>query len=197
MKEEIRKNEERLRNRQLRKLRIETRPAELAKLYDARKSFELRLRTSKEKHVIVIKGREVRVQRELQRRAESGRGTGGMVGLDWDADITLGFWDDADIVVDKLLEEKLHNTREKEDDHDFADNEYFLGVELDENNSDTISGSEKSSIGSNGMFPQHTRRHSKDSSLAVSFLVASVEDRVKRRATAVARRKRKNLNIKR
>jgi hypothetical protein len=73
VKEEIRKNEERLRNRQLRKLRIETRPAELAKLYDARKSFELRLRTSKEKYVIFIKGREVRVQRELQRRAESGR----------------------------------------------------------------------------------------------------------------------------
>eukprot|EP00979_Chaetoceros_neogracilis_P006513 scaffold1335_cov282-Chaetoceros_neogracile.AAC.2 len=33
-------------------------------------------------------GREVRVQRELQRRAESGRGTGSMAGLDWDADAT-------------------------------------------------------------------------------------------------------------
>jgi hypothetical protein len=75
-----------------------------------RKSFELRLRTSKEKHAIFIKGREVRVQRELQRRAESGRGTGGMAELDLVADVTLGFWDDADIVVDKVLSARREAT---------------------------------------------------------------------------------------
>jgi hypothetical protein len=195
-KEEIRKNEERLRNKQLRKWRIETRPAELAKLYDVRETFELRLHTSKEKHATFIKEREFRVQKELQRRAVSGRGTGGMAGLDWDADVTFGFGDDANVFVDKVLEERLHNTGEKEDDHDFADNECLLGVELDERKADTNSGSEQSSSGSNDMFQQRTPHHSNDSSLAVSLPVASTEDRVKRRAAAAARKKRKSTQHK-
>jgi hypothetical protein len=43
--------------------------------------------------------------------------------------------------VDKFLEERLHNTGETEDDHDFVDNEYFLGVELDESTMPTVTAS--------------------------------------------------------
>ena len=193
-KEEIRKNEERSRNKQLRKWRIETRPAELAKLYDVRETFEIRLHASKEKHGAFIKERDVRVQRELQRRAENGKGTGGMAGLDWDADVTFGFGEDAGVVVDKVLEERLNETREIEEYHDFADNECLPGVEEEEE--DTNSGSDQSSSDSNFMCAQHAPHQSNGASLDIPLPVSSAEDRVKRRATAAAKRKRKKMQHK-
>lgn len=190
-KEEKTRKDEKSRNEQLKIWRLETRPAELAKLYDVRETFEVRLYTAKEKQTAFVKEREVRVQRELQRRAESGRGTGGMAGLDWDASVTFGFGDDVDEVVDKVLENRLNEVREKEGYHDFADNERLRDVGLE--GADSDSGSEESSIGSDFMHGQQRLPQANDSSLGLPLPVSTAEDRVKRRAVAAAKRKRKKM----
>ena len=190
-KEEKTRKDEKSRNGQLQIWRLETRPAELAKLYDVRETFEVRLYTAKGKHAVFVKEREVRVQRELQRRAESGRGTGGMAGLDWDASVTFGFGDDVDEVVDRLIEDRLNAMREKEDYHAFADNERLRDVGLQEADSDSGSESEESTIGSDFMHGQQRLPQADDSSIGLPLPVSTAEDRVKRRAVTAAKRKRK------
>lgn len=114
-KEEKRWKDQRQRRQQLRRWKLEKRPAELEKLYDAREMFQIRLATSQARYNTYCRDRELRVQNELRRRAEKGIGSGGVAGLDWDTRVTFGFGDDVDDVVSKMMQERL----------DFTDNDDY------------------------------------------------------------------------
>jgi hypothetical protein len=116
-KEEKRWKDQRLKRQQLRRWKFEKRPAELEKLYDAREMFQIRLATSQAKYNSYCQDRELRVQSELRRRAEMGRGSGGIAGLDWDTRVTFGFGDDVDDVVSKMMQERLELSMDDNCDH--------------------------------------------------------------------------------
>ena len=102
-KVEGRYKKETIRRMEVDQWRREKRPAELAKLYDVRETFVLKLDAARERCEAHKRDREVRVQRELQRRREKGIGTGGMAGLDWDGKVTFAFEDDVDDVINSMM----------------------------------------------------------------------------------------------
>jgi hypothetical protein len=177
-KEELRRKDIRLRETELRKWRFETRPAELAKLYDVRETFEIRLHAAREKYNTFVSEREARVQRELIRRAENGTGTGGIAALDWDARVTFGFGEDVEDVIKRILDEKtkqltLYNGQNEEDDGE---------REVDELSSDDVCEeviSPECPLQSNNVFSDLPRP------------LSSARDRTKRRLAASRRMTKK------
>lgn len=131
-KEEKHWQEEKKRRREIRIWRRETRPGELAKLYEVRETFELKLSMLRTKHESYVKEREERVQKELLRRKEKGIGNGGISGLDWDSKITFAFDDDVEDIIAKMLVEKKAI---EDDNKDLIDDAYF---ELTDNEFDNV-----------------------------------------------------------
>jgi hypothetical protein len=162
-KDEKRWKDKRQRRDQLRRWRLEKRPAELEKLYDAREMFQIRLATSQAKYNAYCQERDLRVQNELRRRAEKGRGSGGIAGLDWDTRVTFGFGDDVDDVVSKMMQERLEldnddNDGDQQSSHDEGVDSFdkIVDSEIDEEDDDrplpitldTVSGDQNFSIAS-------------------------------------------------
>ena len=193
--EEIQRKDEQFRNKQVRIWRKETRPAELAKLYDVRETFEIRLHSSREKYDAYVREREVRVQIELRRRAENGTGTGGIAGLDWDANVTFGFGEDIDEVVNKLIEERRSGVDNfAEDDHDEHDhNEHDRAHGSDVSDDADSSSIDDGSAGSEMDLPKSDFSQPALGSEEMPLPASSLTDRKKRRAAAAARRMRKTL----
>ncbi len=210
---EQRRYEDQEAQRQIRIWRRETRPKELAKLYDVRETFELRLHTSRSKYDMYVKERDIRVQRELRRRRENGSGTGGIAGLDWDGKITFAFDEDnVDDVVQSMIQEQrrreLGDFLESEEDDGYHHN-------LDNDNDDESDSMDSLSDGDSLEESSHSHSDNKPSQSSsllplektVSSLdeqqsqlptppvlpITSKSDRKKRRAAAAAKRQRKKL----
>lgn len=175
--ERIRK-EERYRNQQLRIWRYEKRPEKLEKLYDVRETFEIRLHAQKEKYAAFVEEREGRVQRELSRRAENGMGTGGLAGLDWSANVTFGFGDDIDEVVEQILEERM-NVLDDDGYHEDAPSQDSSGESSD-------SYKEEMSM------PITRRFEEENGEIDIPLPLSSKQERRKRRAAAARKKERKN-----
>ncbi|GFH51956.1 hypothetical protein CTEN210_08432 [Chaetoceros tenuissimus] len=177
-KEERIKKEERYRNQQLRIWRYEKRPEKLEKLYDVRETFEIRLHAQKEKYAAFVEEREGRVQRELSRRAENGIGTGGLAGLDWSANVTFGFGDDIDEVVEQILEERMN---------DLDDDGYHEDAPSQDSSGETTDSYKEE------MAAPITRRFEEENGeIDIPLPLSSKQERRKRRAAAARKKERKN-----
>ncbi len=178
VKEERRWNEERKRQRELKIWRREKRPDELAKLYEVRETFVMKLDMVREKYEYYVKEREDRVQRELLRRKEKGIGNGGISGLDWDGKITFAFDDDVEEIVQKMMYEKRKVEADSNSiDYDSADN---YSDDLHDDGYDCDSDDYESCQ----QLIKQPRNAGLDSNL----------DRKKRRAKAAAKRLRRKLD---
>lgn len=170
-KEERRWQEEKIRKKELKIWRTQTRPDELEKLYDVREAFILKLETVRKKYDGYVKEREERVQKELLRRKENGVGTGGIAGLDWDGKVTFAFDDDVEEIIQKILREKQENEDDvspsgQTTDHspsDESEDQYDDGYECDEGDheiSDVEIDDEKSpQHHSDGILPERNRNN--------------------------------------
>lgn len=179
---ENRKKEQYETKRKLQIWRLEKRPLELEKLYDAREMFEIRLAASKEKFSVFNRERERRIQNELRRRAEKGIGNGGIAGLDWDTRITFGFGDDIEEVALQINEKRIEGMIEKGQltdciQHDETDMDN--GVSCSEIDGDY-------SIGTNDSKEDDVS--TKDN----TFSIASSSERNKRRAARLRKQKMEN-----
>lgn len=180
-KAEKRWKDQRQRRDQLRRWRLEKRPAELEKLYDAREMFQIRLATSQAKYNAYCQERDLRVQNELRRRAEKGRGSGGIAGLDWDTRVTFGFGDDVDEVVSKMIQERLEldndsNDGDQQSSHDEGFDSFGKIVDSDINDEDD-----------DIPLPITVDTVSSDQ----NFSIASSKEREKRRLARSTRKKKK------
>jgi len=128
------------RKRDLKVWRKETRPAELAKLYEVRENFESRLELARDKYDQLVKEKEDRVQHELHQRLESGIGMGGIAALDWDGKETFAFAPDNEGIReedDELIEGDLLGSCNDGLDRKITsdDDEDMAGYEHDDYNS--------------------------------------------------------------
>lgn len=127
VKEEKENFEDRKRRKELKIWRREKRPDELAKLYDVRETFQIKLEMLRTKHEGYVREREERVHRELLRRKEKGIGNGGVAALDYDGKITFAF-DDVDEIVKNLLPDKSYSDEDYQSIesgyHDSADDDF-------------------------------------------------------------------------
>jgi hypothetical protein len=198
--------------------RRETRPAELAKLYDVRETFVIRLDGARGKLRGFEEEREVRVQRELRRRVEfgqnghghghgsgsgNGKSTGGIAGLDWDTNVTFGFGEDVEDVVQKLLEERRRagngngdgdgngNGNGNKEYNSFAEDEFD---DLDDDDADDDDS--EFSDDDNGNVETEASRAADIATpeIEIPLPITSMTDRKKRRAAAAAKRLRKRLH---
>ncbi len=193
-KEERQWQEEKQRRKELKLWRTKTRPDELAKLYDVREAFILKLETVRKKYDGYVKERDERVQAELLRRKEQGFGTGGIASLDWDGKVTFAFDDDVEEIVQKILREKQENDegfdasehsncRSPSDDSEECYDDGYYCDEGDHELSDVESSSQKASQHEfNDILPQRNN-----------------DDRLRkaRRAKAASKRMKKKLETER
>mmetsp|Transcript_10663 Transcript_10663/g.15545 ORF Transcript_10663/g.15545 Transcript_10663/m.15545 type:complete len:689 (+) Transcript_10663:172-2238(+) len=180
--------DERMRKSQLRLWRKSQRPAELAKLYDVRETFEIRLQASKVNYDAFVREREQRVDRELRRRREMGVGTGGISGLDFNSKVTFGFGNDIDDVVSTMLIERTENLILSDDDyHDFAEDEH-------DESSENIIESDGSVCESKSISSKEKSSQVLPAVEGMPLPMTSKADRKKRRIAAATRRLRKKLD---
>ena len=187
-KEENKWREERTYRKELKIWRREKRPDELAKLYEVRETFELKLEMLREKHNGYVKEREERVERELLRRKEKGIGSGGISGLDWDGEITFAFNDDKGDEDDDVQERNgvqedsssIESGYHESGGEDFGSN-YDDGYDCDDDGYDVSDEDENKQIS------DQTQVISNDSTL----------ERKNRRAKAASKRLRRKLEAER
>lgn len=189
-KSEQRCNTDRMRKKHLNVWRNETRPAELAKLYEVRETFEYKLELAREKYDQIMKDKEVRVQCELRRRKEQGIGMGGVSGLDWDGKETFAFADDDENIVNSLIKDeeneelKKSQLSEDDDDNDMAGYEHDDDFSSESSHNNGYDSSHGELVDKN--IPDPLR-------LMVPKQTISVVDRKKRRVAAASKRMRRKL----
>lgn len=186
-RDEKRRKDARLRQKELRKWRLEIRPAELAKLYDVRETFEIRLHASREKYSAFVRDREVRVQRELRRRAENGTGTGGIAALDWNANVTFGFGEDVEDVVKRIVDERTKEVYSHDQNDDLEEE-----VEQDDVHSNSRYSSTSSMDGT--MSAEKLLQSTHITNTVMPLPISSAVERKKRRSATAKRRSKKMQN---
>mmetsp|Transcript_34586 Transcript_34586/g.41369 ORF Transcript_34586/g.41369 Transcript_34586/m.41369 type:complete len:793 (-) Transcript_34586:107-2485(-) len=194
-KAEQKYNTEKVRRKHLSVWRNETRPAELAKLYEVRETFEYKIELSRETYDQIMKDKEERVQCELRRRKEQGIGMGGVAALDWDGKETFAFADDHKAIIDTLRkdgdDDDVSRDKLSEDD----DGNDMAGYEHD----DDFSGSESSRCDKDDSSDDEVLNNTlpDPSTLIVPKQTVSTADRKKRRMAAASKRMRRKLESER
>lgn len=184
-KEESRFKKEKFRRAEVDKWRKEKRPAELSKLYEVRETFVLKLDAARAKCETHKRDREVRVQRELQRRREKGIGTGGMASLDWDGKVTFAFEDDVDDILNSIM-------GKKDDYRSDSSCPYHDSFSDNENDAD------EESYGSSGDDKNISTELLQEPNEALSISIPPsnstlMSDRKKRRAVSASKRMRRKM----
>ena len=200
-KREIRWKEEKIRRKEVRIWRKQKRPDELAKLYDVRETFTLKLDMLRKKHEGYLKEREERVHRELIRRKEKGIGNGGISGLDFDGSITFAFDDDIDEITNKIVKEKCTNNENfndgksdgNDDDDDDDDDDGYHQSSSDEFDDDHDDGYDCDDDGDN----EKARNRKGDIQINndISVQPKNVIKRNTRRSKAASKRMRLKLEV--